>query len=135
MNDILDFFMFVLKCLAVVSIVGSVVGALKARDAYERKFAYNDGIACRHFILCRDISIMCEDYKRSNNPELEKEILSKFDEMLTIDRNNCFEVRCSLYFSQDMYCSAIYSMKETGLARKYEEKYHERSKEESKEKG
>lgn len=133
MNDFLNFLEFVLKCAAVVVGVKCIVNFLKNRDNYysSRDFSYDDGMAINHFRLCRDIAILCGKYDNTHSEELEKEIIHKFHDMLTIDQENCFGIRCSTYFSADMYCIAIQRMKETGLVKKYEEVYHERSKEES----
>lgn len=133
MNDFLNFLKFVLKCAAVVVGVKCIVNFLKNQDDYysSRDFSYYDGMALQHFRLCRDIAILCGEYDKTHSDELEKEIIHKFHDMLTIDREDCFGIRCSAYFSTDMYCIAIQRMTETGLVKKYEEVYHERSKEES----
>ena len=133
MSDFLNVLEFMLKCAAVVAVVKCVVTFLKNKDSHysSRDFSYDDVMAINHFRLCRDIAILCGKYDKTHSEELEKEIIHKFHDMLTIDREDCFGIRCSAHFSTDMYCTAIQRMTETGLVKKYEEVYNERSEEES----
>lgn len=132
MNELLDLIELLLKCVVVVTVVKCLVDYGKSRYYSSRiDLSYDDYMAVSHFRMCRDIVLMCGRYDKAHSEELEREIISKFHDMLTIDREHCFGIRCSTYFSADMYCIAIQRMKETGLVKKYEEVYHERSKEES----
>lgn len=127
MSDIIDFLDFVFKCAVIIVCVKCIVDYLKNNSYTSQDFSYSDGRAIQHFRLCRDIAILCGKYDKTHSEELEKEIISKFHDMLVIDQESYTDVRRSIYFSTDMYCIAIQRMKETGLERKYEEVYNERS--------